>query len=490
MLGMGNRNIVIIGGGLAGLSAGCYALKNDYQTTIVEHNAALGGVCTAWARPPYVIDGCIHWLTGGPYQRYYEELGILPSVGLRVLQHWTTYKDVRDGFECAIRADLDELVRELVDFAPQDWRELERVRAAAREVGEAPALRDPDLTSTRDNLRAVWEMRSLASTFLHFRKPLGLWTREHLRSPRLQRLFSQVLPPDVPALFMLMVLGYLERGYLSRPVGGTAAFRDALTHSYRARGGEVRLHATVDEILTTGDRVRGVRLSDGTELESELVISTSSAPETVLRLLGGRYEGEATRERLAQWRLIEPIVMASFGVAQPYADAPGMLTLDHIDPFEVGGRAIESLYVRVCNDDASYAPPGHAVVQAMASTDYDWWAMRGTSYHAAKEAIADALLGKLEPHFPAIRSAVRVTDVATPLTFWRSTRAWRGAYEGWIPDREHLYTHIHKKLKGLSGLYMAGQWVEPGGGVPTAIASGRHVVEMLCRDAEDPFIPA
>ena len=65
----GNRKIVIIGGGLAGLSAGCYALKNDYQTTIVEHNAALGGVCTAWERPPYVIDGCIHWLTGGPYQR-------------------------------------------------------------------------------------------------------------------------------------------------------------------------------------------------------------------------------------------------------------------------------------------------------------------------------------------------------------------------------------------------------------------------------------
>ena len=484
---MAERKIVIIGGGLAGLSTGCYALKNDYQTTIVEHNAALGGVCTAWERPPYVIDGCIHWLTGGSFQRFYEELGILPAVQLRILKNWTTYRDARDGFECTFSADLDDFVRKLSAIAPEDKQELDRLRAAARAFHETPPQRDPELTTARESFRAFWDMRSLALTFLHYRKPLGEWTREHLKSPRLQRMFSQVLPPDAPALFLLMVLGYLEQGYLSRPVGGTAAFRDALVDSYHARGGEEMLHATVDEILVTGDRVRGVRLSDGTEIESDLVISTASAPETVLRLLGGKYDAEATRERLAQWRLIEPIVMASFGVANRYADAPGLMTLDHIEPFELGGRAIESMYLRVCNDDASYAPPGHAVVQAMLATDYDWWAQRGTGYHAAKQLVSDAILEKLEPHFPEIRSAVRVTDVATPLTYWRSTRSWRGAYEGWIPDRDHLYGHIHKKLRGLTGLYMAGQWVEPGGGVPTAIASGRQVVELLCHDTHEPF---
>lgn len=81
---------------MAGLSAGCYALKNNFQVTIVEHNAALGGVCTAWERPPYQIDGCIHWLTGGPFQAFYEELEILPAVELRVLKQWTTYRDVKN----------------------------------------------------------------------------------------------------------------------------------------------------------------------------------------------------------------------------------------------------------------------------------------------------------------------------------------------------------------------------------------------------------
>jgi phytoene dehydrogenase-like protein len=486
---MPNRNIVIIGGGLAGLSAGCYALRNAYKVTIVEHNVALGGVCTAWERPPYVIDGCIHWLTGGPFQRYYEELDILPAVQLRVLKHWSTYRDARDGFECAFHANLDEFARKLIEVAPEDTREIERLRDAARSFRDmGPPSKTHELLTMRDGLRMMWEMRSQASAFLHFRKPIGEWASEHLRSQRLQRIFTRMFPPAAPALFALMVLGYLEQGYLSRPVGGTAAFRDALVRSFRARGGEARLHSTVDEILIANDRVRGVRLSDGTEIESDIVISTSSGPETVLRLLGGRYEAAATRERLTKWNLVDPIVLASFGVENPYEQSPGLWNIDHIEPFEVGGRACETMYLRVCNDDPSYAPVGHSVVQTILATSYDFWATRGTSYNAAKDEIADAILTKLEPYFSGIRSAVRVTDVATPLTFWSMARSWRGAYEGWMPSREDLYGHVDKQLHGLHGLYMAGQWVEPGGGVPTVVMSGRQVIELLCHDAGEPFV--
>jgi hypothetical protein len=35
---------------------------------------------------------------------------------------------------------------------------------------------------------------------------------------------------------------------------------------------------------------------------------------------------------------------------------------------------------------------------------------------------------------------------------------------------------------------VAGQWVEPGGGVPTVVMSGRQVVELMCHDAGEPFV--
>lgn len=78
-------HVVIIGGGLAGLSTACYAPGNGFRTTILEHNRQLGGVCTAWKRRLYTLDGCIHWLTGGPFMHRHEELGIIPPVEVRVL---------------------------------------------------------------------------------------------------------------------------------------------------------------------------------------------------------------------------------------------------------------------------------------------------------------------------------------------------------------------------------------------------------------------
>jgi phytoene dehydrogenase-like protein len=301
-------------------------------------------------------------------------------------------------------------------------------------------------------------------------------------------MFMRLLPETTPALFLLLVLGYLEQGYLSRPVGGTATFRDALERTYRDLGGEVRLHATVDEVLVAGDRVRGVRLADGTIIEGDLIVSTASTPETVLRLLGGRYDAEATRERLARWKLFDPIVLASFGVEHAYLDTPSTLLIDGLTSFNIGGRAGEHLYLRIYNDDPSFAPKGHTVVQAMLATDYTWWATRGTHYGSEKDTVAATVLAELEPHFPGIRSATRVIDVATPLTYWGMARAWRGAFEGWMPTGESFFGHVKKTLAGLDGFYMAGQWVEPGGGIPMAVMSGRQALQLVCADEKRPFV--
>ena len=56
-----------------------------------------------------------------------------------------------------------------------------------------------------------------------------------------------------------------------------------------------------------------------------------------------------------------------------------------------------------------------------------------------------------------------------------------------MPNSESMFGHVKKKLSGLDGFYMAGQWVEPGGGVPTAVMSGRQAVQILCADDGLPF---
>ncbi len=45
---MAKKSIIIIGAGVAGLTAGCYAQMNGYQTRILEMHNQPGGLCTAW----------------------------------------------------------------------------------------------------------------------------------------------------------------------------------------------------------------------------------------------------------------------------------------------------------------------------------------------------------------------------------------------------------------------------------------------------------
>jgi phytoene dehydrogenase-like protein len=82
---------------------------------------------------------------------------------------------------------------------------------------------------------------------------------------------------------------------------------------------------------------------------------------------------------------------------------------------------------------------------------------------------------------------VEVTDVATPYTTWRYTLNREGAYEGWLPTPSMLMTPLPRTLPGLRNFYMAGQWVVPGGGVPTCIASGRDAVRIMCARDGRPF---
>jgi phytoene desaturase len=487
---MSKQHIVVVGGGLAGLSTGCYALENGWDVTIVEHNEALGGVCTAWRRGPYLIDGCIHWLTGGPFAQIYDELRIVPPVEVHALREFMTLRDPRAGWSVTVGRDLETLRADLRALAPEDAAEIDRLVDGARHVADlSPGVdRPPELASWRDQLHRLWDMRHELAVLAHFRGSVEEFTASRLQNERLRRFLRNLVPPDAPMLFALMILGYMERGWLSRPLGGTAAFRDAIVQRYAALGGAVRLGATVEEIVVQGDRATGVRLRDGSILAAELVVSTASMPETV-QLLGGRYVGSDERHRLDTWKMFDPIVLISYGVELPLRDVPSSLVALSSPPFTIGSHRNDYLYVRVYNDDPAFAPAGHCVVQLMATTDYDWWATRGEEYAAAKDDVARRGLELLEPHLPGISAAVRMIDVATPLTYWRATRSWRGAFEGWKPTTETFFGHVPKSLPGLSGFYMAGQWVEPGGGVPTALMSGRQLVQILCAQTGRTFIP-
>lgn len=481
-----NERMLIIGGGVAGLSAGCYGRMNGWETQILEQSSDLGGLCTDWLRGDYRIDGCIQWLMGagegGWFRSLYEELGITREVPLRPLDLLVRYEDPRRGAEVHFGRDLERLRRELRELSSRDEAAMEELFGGIRRLHElrAPLGDTPELASWWDRIHRLWDMRHLAGTILHFRGSISTWCDRHVESDRLREALTAVLSPEMPALFLPVLLSQLADGQLSRPIGGSGRVRDALVRRYRELGGEVRTEAMVDEVLVEDDRAVGVRLGDGSEIRSDVVISTSSYPETALQLLGGRYLDRDTRERVDRWRTFDPILLLSVGVSQPLEREPTALLVRQERALSIGGPPNPLLYLRVFNEDPSFAPEGHAVVQTMVSTSYDWWATRGERYQAEKDAATVAILERMEERLPALHDHVKMTDLATPLSFWRWARSWRGAYEGWLPTPQTFHASVPKTFRGLRGLYVSGQWVEPGGGIPVALLSSRQLVQILC----------
>ncbi len=97
------------------------------------------------------------------------------------------------------------------------------------------------------------------------------------------------------------------------------------------------------------------------------------------------------------------------------------------------------------------------------------------------------MLELLEKRFGDVRSKVEMTDVSTPATFMRYTSNWKGSFEGWLWTPKVGLGRVRKTLPGLDNFYMAGHWVEPGGGLPAAMKSGRDVAQIMCKKDKRKF---
>ncbi|HEY4789533.1 MAG TPA: hypothetical protein VIH57_25960, partial [Bacteroidales bacterium] len=97
------------------------------------------------------------------------------------------------------------------------------------------------------------------------------------------------------------------------------------------------------------------------------------------------------------------------------------------------------------------------------------------------------VISELERRFERFGEQVEMIDVATPMTYKRYTGNWQGTYEGWLLTPKTMRTRMSKTLPGLHNFYMAGQWVEPGGGLPTAALSGRNVIQLICKKDRKKF---
>jgi phytoene dehydrogenase-like protein len=490
--------LIVIGAGISGLSTGVHAQRCGFDVQIVEHTTAPGGVCTAWKHGDYTIDGCIHWLMGArqddSWHRFYQEIGALDGIELQRLDHFVQVIDEVSGDVVTFDRDLDGLLRQVETISPIDlplFRDLVELARSAEKLPVPPSPL-PGLRNAWANLLELWHSREGMMMMLSHGEPMARLL-ERIQHPGLRYALSRVLPESMPVFFAGFLLGALANGDLATVVGGSLRFSEAIARRFEQLGGRIRYHADVVEILVENDRAVGVKLLDGEELRADHVVSTAPGPTTIYRMLGGRYTDRGIRERHATWPIFKGVCLVSFGLRKQWRERPHMLQLRLAEPFQAGPNRIDAIGVRNMAYDATLAPPGCSVIQVIHESDFDFWHdvhHAPARYHELKHQLAADLRHRLERWYPGFADAEEFVDIATPYTFWRYARSYRGAYEGWMPTTETMHTRISKTLPGLERFHMAGQWVEPGGGIPPAVLSGRQVVQLVCAEHDMPWVDA
>jgi phytoene dehydrogenase-like protein len=267
-----------------------------------------------------------------------------------------------------------------------------------------------------------------------------------------------------------------------------------LERRYQELGGEIRFDTKVARILTqrTGgaDRASGVELADGSQEPAEIVISAADGHATIYEMLAGAYLDDELRgvyER-GTLPLFPPILFVGVGVARDFAGEPQRISGLHLaggEPIGAGAVHAKELAVRIFNFDPSMAPEGKTVITVLLEADGPYWLelqdRDREEYKAEKARIGEAVVSALDARFPGLKDEVEMVDVATPATTVRYTGNWRASFEGWMPTPGYLMKGLPRRLPGLDDFYMVGQWVQPGGGLPTGVMTAREVLQLVCK---------
>jgi phytoene dehydrogenase-like protein len=494
---MTEKSIIIIGAGIAGLSSGIYAQMNGYKTQIFEMGIKPGGLCTNWERKGYIIDGCLCWLVGtspqSAFHRLWREVGAIKDMQIVNLDQFMQV-ETTSGKTITFYSDIDKLEQHLKDTAPEDTAFIEEFTKAVRHLSQfnTPVDKAPELYSPLEKMKSLTKMTPYLGDIQKWSKLSIQDFTNRFKNPELKEAFSNVLRADMSALILIYTLGWLSAKNAGYIVGGSMELSLAMEKRYYDLGGKVNYKSGVERILVENGKAVGIKTVDGTEHKADCVISAADGHSTVYEMLEGKFTDETISDYY-KMPLYKPLVYIGLGVNRSFQDVAQLVSglVFHLDkPINIADKTVSSLSVRILNYDPSFAPSGKTTLIVSFESNFEYWAelrQDYTKYQAEKERIAVAVVSALNKRFPGLIKQVEMWDLSSPVTFYRHTGNWQGSVEGFLPTAQSMMLQMKKTLPGLDNFVMAGQWVQPGGGLPSALISGCHAVQILCKKDRKKF---
>lgn len=490
-----SKKINIIGGGIAGLSAGCYLQMNGYETEIFESHTIPGGLCTAWEKNGFTMDTCIHWLVGSsPSDNFYFLWNEL--VDMKKIQFVDSDVYVRmvdsNGDYVDVYENIDKFEKELITKSPQDKEIILEFANAVRKFSKLNMPNDiaRETMTMLDSAKFMTKMLPYMGDFNKWLKITASEYADRFKNPLLKYTFQNIFVPEMAHIFIIFCLVWFNKKSAGYPIGGSLNFSRLIEKRYLGLGGKINYSSIVKKVLyydSQPAKAKGIMLKSGEVHNSDLVISAADGHSTIFEMLEGKFLNEKISDYYNYHKVFSSYIQVSLGLNRTFDNEVSHYLFKLNSEIEIDNKTkTDSISCRIFNFDQTLAPKGKTVITSMVATEnYEYWVNLRKSnndlYQKEKERVANEIINILEEKIGNIKNNIEIVDVSSPATVIRYTNNWKGSFEGWILTPKIGIKLMSKELPGLKNFYMIGQWVEPGGGLPAALLSGRNVAQIICK---------
>jgi len=514
---------VIVGGGIAGLTAASYLSKSGRSVLICEKQEKCGGLVNSFERNGFRYDGGI---------RAMENAGalfpMLRHLGLEVeFVKNKVSMGIRDKVIQIIDQDGVNLYRDLLtDFFPESREEIsaivDHIRQIMKYMDVQYGIDNPlflDIQQDREYfLREVipWMFKyaKTVSKIMALNEPVETHLKRFTLNQGLLDIISQHFFTATPSFFALSYISlYLDYHY---PKGGTGALIDQLVEFIQFHGGEIRSNTEVtnvdlDEKTVTdasGNKYSFRQLLWAANLKT-LYQQIQIHPETDNRIVEAAEDSRTKLENLEGNNSVFTIYFASklppefFGkiATEHFFYTPHIQGQSAAGLMPLGGSWneiklwLEKFFELTTYEisipvlrDASLAPKGKTGLVISMLFDYKLTRRIEETgcYEEFKQFAEERIINILDKSiYPGLKNSMIERFSSSPLTMEQLTGNTGGAITGWaftneyLPAENRLARIANSVNTPLSNVYQAGQWTFSPSGFPISLITGKLAADKI-----------
>lgn len=494
-VGLCRGRVIVIGGGFGGLAAAIRLQRAGCQVTLVEARARLGGRASQIQSDGFTFDMGPTLITAPALlEELWQLAGRNLHDDLELIELSPFYRILfADGrsFDYWGKAAQDEA--EIARFEPRDVQGYRAFLAATRRLYERAFVdlaTRPFLTLS-DFLRVTPELLSFGA-----QRSVYAFVSRYFRDPALRMVFSfhPLFLGGNPfrASAIYSIVPYLERlGGVHFARGGMYCVIEAMEKLFRSLGGEVRCGQPVEQILTQGTKVSGVRLQDTSVLAADAIVANSDVASTTLHLLPTEKRSPFLARRIEHYRYSMSCFLLYLGLNRQYPSLHhhtilmprNYRKLIH-DIFDGQGLSDDlALYLHTpTRTDPSLAPLGGESLYVLAPVPN---LAHGVDWTRESQILRDRIIAHLENQvgLAGLGRSIVIEQRFTPLDFATQLRSYLGAAFSLEPTlTQSAYFRPHNRCRTFAGLYFVGAGTHPGAGIPGVLLSASLTSRLVTED--------